>query len=248
MPRNPVSPPVRRHFEVGETAVTILAEERFLPLAKDSIFRSRGVIEGFIARDPLFRDTYEPYDPPADADPLIKKMCTASARAGVGPMATVAGSIAQEAVRALVGAGARQAVVDNGGDISMFLTEGIDIGLYAGTSKIRDVGFRFPGEGRMYSVCTSSGMVGPSISFGIADAAVVFAEDAVLADACATRLGNDVQIDEEEGMLYAIDLILRIPGVDGALVVVGDKMAMMGKVPELVKVKMSAGSISRLEL
>lgn len=52
---------VRRHFEVGETAATILAEKRFVPLAKESIFRSRSIIQGFIAQDPLFKDTLEPY-------------------------------------------------------------------------------------------------------------------------------------------------------------------------------------------
>ena len=77
---------------------------------------------------------------------------------------------------------------------------------------------------------------------------MVLAEDAALADACATRLGNEVQTSDEEGMLYALEAILRIEGVDGALVIVGDKVAMQGKLPQLVKVKVSPGSISRLEL
>lgn len=248
MPQPPASPLVRRHFEVGETAVTILAEERFLPLAKESIFRSREIIQGFIAQDPLFKDALEPYPVPLDAHPLIQRMCAASAKAKVGPMAAVAGTIAKEAVRAMVQSGARQVVVDNGGDIAMFLTEDLDIGLYAGASGIRDVGFRIPGEGREYAVCTSSGTVGPSISFGIADAAVVFAEDAALADACATRLGNEVQSGEEEGMLYAIETVLRLQGVEGALVVVGERMAMRGKVPRLVRAKVPPSSIARIEL
>jgi len=237
---------VRRHFEVGETAVTILAKEVFLPIAKESIFRSRSTIQGLIAQDPLFKDTLEPYQEPAGADPLIVSMCSAARRAGVGPMAAVAGAIAEEAVRAMVGAGASQAAVDNGGDICMFLTEPLEVGIFAGESPLRDVGMRFPAEGRYYSICTSSGTVGPSISFGIADAAVVLAEDASLADACATRLGNEVQSADEEGMLRALEVVMRVDGVDGAMVIVGEKVAMRGRIPRLIKVVVPADSISRI--
>jgi hypothetical protein len=239
---------VRKHFEVGETAVTILAEERFIPLAKESIFRSRETVQRFIAFDPLFQDTLEPYRLGVEAPPLIRAMCSASAKARVGPMATVAGAIAKEAVRAMVQAGARQAAVDNGGDIALFLTDELEVGLYAGTSRIKDVGLKVPGERREFGICTSSGTVGPSISFGVADAAVVLAEDAILADACATRLGNEVRSGEEEDMLEAIATVLRVSGVEGALVVVGDRMAMRGKVPRLVKVKVPPTAISRIEL
>ncbi len=239
---------VRSHFEVGETGVTILAEERFLPMAKESIFRSRSIIQGFITLDPLFKDTLEPYQEPGDADPLIKKMCSAARKARVGPMAAVAGAIAGEAVRAMVESGATHAAVDNGGDIAMFLSAPLEVGIFAGESPIRDLGLHFPAEGRHYSVCTSSGTVGPSISFGIADAAVVLAEDAALADACATRLGNEVQSPDEDALLYALDSVLDIAGVDGALVIAGERMAMRGKIPDLVKVRVQRNAISRIEL
>jgi len=179
---------------------------------------------------------------------LIRRMCSAARKARVGPMAAVAGAIAEEAVRAMVGAGSKQAVVDNGGDISMLLTEPMVVGIFAGESSVRDIGLRFIPEGRIFSVCSSSGTVGPSISFGIADAAVVLAQDAALADACATRLGNEIQTTEEEGLLTALDAILSIEGVEGALVIVGDKVALRGKIPELVKVEVSPDAISRLEL
>jgi ApbE superfamily uncharacterized protein (UPF0280 family) len=238
---------VRRHFEVGETAVSILAEERFVPLAKESIFHSRSIIQGFIAQDPLFRDTLEPYDEPAGAHALIKKMCSASRKAEVGPMAAVAGAIAEEAVRSMVEAGASQAAVDNGGDIAMFLSEPMEVGVFAGESPIKDLGLRFPVNEKYYSVCTSSGTVGPSISFGIADAAVVLAEDAALADACATRLGNEVTGSEELDLLRALDSVLGIEGVDGGIVVVGERMAMRGRIPELVKARVPADAITRIE-
>jgi ApbE superfamily uncharacterized protein (UPF0280 family) len=236
---------VRRHFEFKQTAVTIVCEEAYLDAARRSIFRSRETIERFIVFDPLFQDTLEPYEVPDGADPLIERMCAAARAAGVGPMAAVAGSIAEEAVKAMVEAGAEQAVVDNGGDIALYLSEPMDIALFAGQSAIRDLGFRLPGERRPYGVCTSSGTVGPSISFGVADAAVVFAPEASLADACATRLGNEVKSGQEEIMRHALEVVCGIEGVDGALVVVEDRMALRGRVPELVKVKMGPDRISQ---
>lgn len=235
---------VRRHFELKETAVTIVCEERYLGTAERSIFRSRETIERFIILDPLFRDTLEPYDEPAGADPLIKGMCRAARKAGVGPMAAVAGAIAQAAVADMVAEGAEQAMVDNGGDIALWLSEPCDIALYAGESGVKDLGFRFEAERRPYAVCTSSGTVGPSISFGVADAAVVFAADATLADACATRLGNEVKSGEEEVMRHALEVVLGIEGVDGAMAVVGDRLAMKGRLPQLIKVKAGRDRIS----
>jgi len=237
----------RRHFEIRETAVTIICEEIYLATAQESIFRSREVIERFIREDPLFRDTLEPYAEPADADPLIRRMCDAGRAAEVGPMASVAGAIAEQAIGDLVAAGSEQAIVDNGGDIAMFLSEATDVALYAGRSPVKNIGFRMPGDRRKRGVCTSSGTVGPSISFGVADAAVVFSSNVALADACATRLGNEVKNGDEDVMKAALRTVCKIEGVDAALVVVGEKIAMLGKLPELVKVKAGIDRISRIE-
>ncbi|MEM0448243.1 MAG: UPF0280 family protein [Methanomassiliicoccales archaeon] len=236
---------VRERFQLGETAVTILAEERFLPLAKESIFRCREDILRFISQDPFFRDTLEPYEAPANAPEIVRRMSVASALAGVGPMAAVAGAIAQEAVRSMVEAGARHAIVDNGGDIAMFLSEEAVVGIYAGESRWNGLGMRFPGDERHVSVCTSSGTVGPSISFGMADAAVVVAEDAALADACATRLGNEAKSAEEKSMRRAVELVARIPGVRGALLIIGERMACKGDLPPLVLTKVDLKEVSR---
>ena len=78
------------------------------------------------------------------------------------------------------------------------------------------------------SVCTSSGTVGPSLSFGKADAAVVVARDACLADACATRLGNEIQRPED--IAAAVELVCGIPGVVGALAVAGEACGAAGNI------------------
>jgi len=85
---------IRRHFEVHETAVTIIAEEEYLPIAEGSIIRSREAVERFIREDPFFRITLEPYPCPPHAPEIVRRMCEAASAAGVGPMAGVAGAIA----------------------------------------------------------------------------------------------------------------------------------------------------------
>jgi ApbE superfamily uncharacterized protein (UPF0280 family) len=239
---------VRRHFELNETAVTIIAEEKYVAIAERSIFETREDIERFIAIDPLFRDTLEPYEEPASVHPVIRRMCDAARLADVGPMAAVAGVVADEAVKAMVSAGSRHCVVDNGGDIAMLLSSPTDVGIFTLNPKFQGLGLRFVPYKDRYSVCTSSAKVGPSISFGVAEAATVFSPDAAVADACATRLGNLVKSDEEEVIKGALDDVTWIPGVDGALVIVGDKMAVKGNVPKIVKVRLDPDMISRRQL
>lgn len=231
-----------------ETAVTVVAEPQFVKAAKDSIFDTREVIKRFIRQDPFFLHTLEPYTPPPLAPPIIVRMCEAARKAGVGPMATVAGVIADEAVSAMVEEGAKQAIVDNGGDIALHLTEPAEVGLYAGESRLTGLGFRCEPREGTFGICTSSGTVGPSISFGIADAATVVSRDVALADACATLLGNLVASEREEVLRQALERVCSITGVEGAMVIVGGSLAMKGSLPELIESKVPIGKIAKRRL
>ncbi|MDH7507903.1 MAG: UPF0280 family protein [Methanomassiliicoccales archaeon] len=237
----------KKHFEIGETAVNIIAEERFIPAAEASIFNSREQIIRFALSDPFFLVTLEPYEPPSSAPPIVRRMCEVSRRAGVGPMAAVAGIIAEEAVRAMVAEGADHAIVDNGGDIAMKLKVPVEIGIYAGDHYKGKIGFRCEPREGIFGICTSSGKVGHSISFGISDAATVVAEDVALADACATLLGNLIKSDDEEIVRAALDKVCSINGVEGTMVIVGDKVALKGKLPRLIRTDFSEKAISRIE-
>ncbi len=228
---------VKQHFEVRQTAVTMIAERRHLSTGKQAIFEAREVIERFIASDPLFRDTLEPYDEPNDAHPLIRRMCDAARAANVGPMAAVAGAIAEYSVQAMAANGSDHAVVDNGGDIALLLTEETNIGIHTLNPKFRGLGLRCQPSDSILGICTSSGLIGPSISFGIAEAATIISRNVALADACATKLGNLIQGDDQEAIQSALDTITSIDGVEGAMVIVGDSIGVKGALPELVKVE-----------
>ncbi len=133
-------------------------------------------------------------------------MAERSAAFGIGPMAAVAGAIAGFAVQAMTDEGATYAVVDNGGDICILNDQPLLVGIYAGPSPIRDLAFEIPARTGPLGICTSSGTVGPSISFGFADAAVAVSQDVALADAAATALGNAVSATGPlEGCFSAVD-------------------------------------------
>jgi len=232
----------RYRFRYKETSVTILAEDDELyKIAVEAIMRARREIEEMIRRDPFFRVTLEPMECRGE---IVGRMCHASKLANVGPMASVAGVIAQYAVEKMVEAGARFAVVDNGGDIAMYIDRPITVGLW--TYKVR-IGFVIDERG-YYSVCTSSGTVGHSISFGFADAATVFARDACIADAFATALGNMIGDDfgrrEVESALRAFWEVAK-NHILGAVVVKDEAIGFVGKVPKIVRANVKAELITR---
>jgi hypothetical protein len=225
----------RFHFEEKETIATILCERKYFDVARREISRQRAALEEYIRRDGFFKLTFEPHEPKDDAPKIAKLMARAASRMGVGPMAAVAGAIAHLAVRAMKAAGATFAVVDNGGDIALLLDRPLTVGLYAGQSRVRSVGFRVQPRKGIFGICTSSGTVGPSISLGKADAATVIAPDAVLADAAATALGNAVKGDTQKAIENALGCI-KDNKIEGMVVITGSHMGVAGRVPPMIKV------------
>jgi len=238
-----MSPRKTAKYRVKETIVTVIADEAYHQACLDAICRARADLELFIAKDPFFRSTLEPYEPGTDAPAIVRRMCDATACAGVGPMAAVAGTIAEAAVDAMARAGARYALVDNGGDIALLNDETVTVGIYAGQSPIAGLALEVPPRDRILGICTSSGTVGPSISFGNADAALVISDDVALADAAATALGN--RITDEKSLASAFDFLKKVPTVTGAIGIIGDKMATYGKLPKVVKAHVDYDKITK---
>ncbi len=235
---------LQEHFQLKETIATIFArEQRHIEAAKRSIREQRSYLENFIRTDPFFMLTLEPYDLQIeDAPEIVEQMIRCSAAFGIGPMAAVAGVIAKFAVEAMMAEGATYAVVDNGGDISILNDRQVLVGIYAGGSHIRDLAFEILPRIEPLGIATSSGTVGPSISFGCADAATVISQDPALADAAATALGNAVQA---EGPLEECFRAIDRPGIDGALVIRGEEMALWGSCPRLRRARVGAERITR---
>jgi ApbE superfamily uncharacterized protein (UPF0280 family) len=144
-------------------------------------------------------------------------------------MAAVAGAFAQAAGEFLA-AYSTEVIVENGGDIYMYTTKDRIVGIYAGPHSPYTgvMGIKIAAGQQPLGICTSSGTVGPSFSYGKADAAIILATDALLADAAATALGNRVQTPEDVGP--AVEFAATLPGVSGALAICGRALAAWGAV------------------
>ena len=206
-----------------------------ITVAKESIIRNYQELENYIRTHQLFYYTFDPI--PAPDEPLVAKlMALAAQKANVGPMAAVAGVIADLAVVDMQKIGCKVAVVEDGGEVSAVSDRPIDVALSAGNELLsKRFGFRlneFP-----IGVATSSGRFSHAFSFGDAEAATVFCKDAGLADAAATAVGNVVKGDVEAGIKAGLKQGLSIPGVSGVFVLYQGKVGTAGKIPQIIKIK-----------
>jgi len=221
---------IREPFRFRETIATILADEpEHVAAAKSGMLKARQALEAYIARDPFFLSTFDPYTPDSE-ELIIVRMASATRTAGVGPMASVAGAIAWAGVEAMVDAGAVFGVIDNGGDIALTSDRSIRVGVHAGESVLSNrIAFVVPPQEKILGICTSSATVGPSISFGISDAVTVFSCDVALADAWATSVCNQIR-PYDQSVLERID----IQEVSGVFAIMGESVVKWGHLPPLV--------------
>jgi ApbE superfamily uncharacterized protein (UPF0280 family) len=213
---------------VKQTDLYIRSRRNLKDKAIDSVLKHRGPLESYIGRHPLFLTTLDPYQAEAEAPAIVKEMARVSQLTGVGPMAAVAGAIAEAVGRDLL-AFSPEVIVENGGDIFLKITRKRLVGVYAGQSSFtRKVALEVMPRETPLGVCTSSGTVGHSLSLGSADALVVLSPSTALADAAATALGNLVKAAGD--IPQAIEKAQTIEGLRGVVVIVGDKMGVWGKV------------------
>lgn len=210
-----------------ETDLWIRASRPLQKEALEAILNFRHQLEQYIKHRPEFLHSLSPISDDPFAPALIRHMIDAGRKASVGPMASVAGAIAQ-AVALVLKAHTSSIIVENGGDCYLDLDEETVIGIYAGPSSPFSgrIALRFAADRFPIGICTSSGSVGHSLSFGAADAVTVVSKDAAVADAAATALGNMVQSPSDIGA--ALEMAPQIPCVDGVLIAVKDKIGVWG--------------------
>lgn len=226
----------REKFQHKETVCTLTSDiPGALQIAKSSLIRHREELEAYIGENLVFQYALQPVMV-AGGPEVVRLMAEAGERAGVGPMAAVAGVLADLAVEAMLRAGARVAVVEDGGEASIVSDGAIDVALQAGdVSLSKRVGFRltnFP-----VGVATSSGLFSHALSMGEAEAVTVFAENAGVADAAATAVANVVKGEAEQGVIEgAVKLGLSIEGVRGVFILFKGLIGMGGDIPDIIQV------------
>lgn len=203
-------------------------------LCRQELIKIRGDLESYILLDPSFQRSLIPVPALPGAPAIARNMIEASRTAGVGPMAAVAGAVAQ-AIGELLAKHVNEVIVENGGDIYMYGAHERIVAVFAGESPFsHKLGIKVGADELPLGICTSSGTVGPSLSLGRADAVVIKGPSAALADAAATRAGNMIQ--SEEDLMKAIQVVKNIPGLTGILAVKNHAMAAWGAI-ELVPIQ-----------
>lgn len=212
--------------KIEQTDLYILAERDLTEEATRAARRARATLEAWIEARRDFLGAMSPVRCPADAPGLIRQMCEAARAAGVGPMASVAGAIAETVARDLSEA-SPNVIVENGGDVFITGTRERLAGIFAGGSPLSNrFGLLIPPDKQPLAVCTSSGTVGPSVSLGKADAVVIAAPSGALADAVATAAANRTR--QHVDLSGAVEFAAGIEGVLHVVAIVGDQMATWG--------------------
>lgn len=213
-----------------ETDLQILTDR---PLDKifceERIYKYRRAIEDYIAKDRRFLTTLKPIPVELNALPIVKEMAKHAQKANVGPMATVAGAIAEFLGRDLLKKGYKDIIIENGGDIFLKTSKNRSVAVYAGRSGVwKRLRLKIKPLDTPIGICTSSGTFGHSLSFGCADCVVILSKNTVLADAIATATGNRVQ--SKKDLQSALDFAKSIKNVLGVVIIIKNHLISWGKV------------------
>jgi ApbE superfamily uncharacterized protein (UPF0280 family) len=228
-------------LQFKETNCFIISDKkRAINKAIASIKYHRSELDKYVRTHPKFLYSLKPVS--AKDGPLVAGlMDEATEKANVGPMAAVAGVLADLAVQDMLNTGCEVAVVENGGEVSAVSNRPIDIALLAGDSPLsKQIGFRL--EEFPVGVATSSGLFSHALSFGEAEAVTVFTVNAGLADAVSTAVGNLIKGDDcrrtiERGIVEA----LSIEGVKGVFISYKGFVGKAGQIPKIIKVREEEG-------
>ncbi len=223
---------VYRSFAWKETNLRVASQA--FDLITRTVVDERRKLERYISRHPEFLRSLVPVPLLDEAPEVARRMAAASVLTGLGPMAAVAGTLAQLGAEAAMVAGCAEAIVENGGDIFIHSNREVTIGIYAGDNAIAGkLAFQLDPAALPMALCSSSSKMGHSLSLGRCDLATVAATDGALADSAVTLVCN--LIKSESDLSPVLDDVGAIPGIDGILAVKNGKIGLWGSLPKLVR-------------
>lgn len=224
----------REEIHHKESRIKIVVDKKVLiKEAMDELIIQRKILEEYMRKDPYFKLALEPYTIDEKAPEIVKCMAEGAEVADVGPMAAVAGTIAEFICKKLVKKEARIAIVENGGDIFAHTEVAITVGLFSGSNLANKLAFELKKENTPLAICSSSSFLGHSLSFGKCDLATVFSKKGCIADAVATAACN--KVTDEKDIKEVLEWAGNLKGVDGVIIFKNNKFGLIGDVPRLVK-------------
>jgi hypothetical protein len=203
-------------------------QEEMKKVAFEKVKHLREKFDKYILSEPFFKKSLKPFQPNQNAPIEAIEMAEAATKAGIGPMSAVAGLFAREVGEELLqNFSVKELVIENGGDIYVLLKNELVLSVFAGESILSErIGLVIPTYKSKLGICTSAGTVGPSLSYGKADAVVVICEDVLLADAFATAFGNKVKTPND--VEKVIKQAEKYPEILSLLIICEDKIGIWG--------------------
>ena len=216
------------NIKIAESDLFISSDTNLADDALKSLMKHRNSLESYIKNHPEFHISLLPLPEDNLAPPIIRDMMSKAKICGVGPMASVAGAISEFVGYDLINL-TENIIIENGGDIFLKSKNELIVSIYAGVSTLSyKVNILVKPEETPLGICTSSATVGPSLSFGKADAVCVISKSATLADAAASAIGNKVKSTKD--IKAALDYGIKIPDVNGIIIICGNDMGAIGEV------------------
>ncbi|MCS7097702.1 MAG: UPF0280 family protein [Candidatus Methanomethyliaceae archaeon] len=195
---------------------------------------NRKMLEAYISKRPIFKLALSPIEVEEDAPFIVKRMVECSNIANVGPMASVAGVLADIAMNAALRVGAKNIMVENGGEIALFWNNEFKVGI-----KNSPIALKIKPEEMPIGIATSSGRYGHALSFGRADSVTVIANSAGIADAAATAICNSTKGEGKEALKRGLERAKEFKTIRGAIIIVGEFIGIIGNIPEIVYIRRS---------
>ena len=218
---------------IKETDLLVSSSRDLTQQTKERVYHYRRQLEDYIRSKSDFLSTLLPFPEDPFAPEIIREMISATRMFGVGPMAAVAGAIAQFVGSDLL-KHTEEVIVENGGDIFVKTKRPVTVSIFAGSSRLSDkLGLIIHPEEMPTGICTSSATVGHSLSLGTADAVCIVAQSASIADAAATALGN--RITKRSKLKSVVESMRGFKDINGGVVVIGKTMATWGEI-ELTRI------------
>ena len=216
------------NVKIAESDLLISSDTNLSDEALKSLAKHRYSLETYIKNHPDFRTSLLPLPEDDLAPPIVRDMLSYAKICGVGPMASVAGAVSEFVGYDLLDQ-TENLIIENGGDIFIKSENKLIASIYAGESALSyKVNILVKPEDSPLGICTSSATVGPSLSFGKADAVCVISKSATLADAAASAIGNRVK--SKKDIKSALDYGIKIPGVKGIVIICGNDTGAIGEV------------------
>ena len=229
------------HFEeidIDQTHIRLKSDLDNINL-KHYIFKIRQELKRCITKNPDFLLSIEPlkYNK-ENLSEIVLKMYESSSKADVGPMACVAGTISEMSLDFLIDNGSTYSIVENGGDIALVNDEDVLCGIYSNNEILENnLAFKIRSRKKPLGICTSSGKIGHSISFGSSDSVTVISKSPSLADGLATRIANEVNGEtSEDKVSNALECGENYKEFfDGILIISDENVGTIGKLPKIVE-------------